>query len=314
MSDNYLDFDLLIARADERYRATVTASPVGTAAASFSAPFTDQELAEFLQQLSHLEDQAAAQEAIKRFGTTLFRAVFSREIYSLWKRSIDKASQHVGLRLRLRLTDTPELAGLPWEYLFDESEQRFLALSSRTPVVHYLELARPPQRLQIRGPLPLLVLISSPDDYVRIDADKEWQNLSTSLKDLVQSKTVVVSRLVGEEANLFALQRLLQQEEIHVLHFIGDGGFDDQEVGCLLLQGEEGRGHWVSGEILKDFLEDQKVAQAGCAKCLRGRASFPQRSIRWSGTDVLQIWNPSSSSDANEHNRWCCHRVFQCLL
>ena len=35
------------------------------------------------------------------------------------------------MRLRLRLADTPELAELPWEFLYDPRRHRFLAQSRR---------------------------------------------------------------------------------------------------------------------------------------------------------------------------------------
>ena len=34
-------------------------------------------------------------------------------------------------RMRLRLADTPELAELPWEFLYDPRRDRFLAQSRR---------------------------------------------------------------------------------------------------------------------------------------------------------------------------------------
>ena len=39
------------------------------------------------------------------------------------------------LRIRLRLSDTPELAELPWEFLYDQTRNRFLGLSDRTPLM-----------------------------------------------------------------------------------------------------------------------------------------------------------------------------------
>jgi hypothetical protein len=45
---SYLDFDLLIRRTESGYQAQVVASPAGEATASFTAPFSELELENFL--------------------------------------------------------------------------------------------------------------------------------------------------------------------------------------------------------------------------------------------------------------------------
>ena len=67
--------------------------------------------------------------------------------------SLDEASrQDAGLRIRLRLTDVPELADLAWEYLYNPTLNRFLALSVETPIVRYLDL---PQRIRPLAVTPM---------------------------------------------------------------------------------------------------------------------------------------------------------------
>ena len=68
--------------------------------------------------------------AVREFGGRLFDAVFRDELRVALATSLDHAeSQGAGLRVRLRLSDSPELADLPWEYLYDRGSRRFLALS-----------------------------------------------------------------------------------------------------------------------------------------------------------------------------------------
>jgi hypothetical protein len=62
----------------------------------------------------------------------------------------------------LRLTSAPELANLPWEYLYNSALNRFPALSIETPVVRYLELPERIRPLAITPPLRVLAIISSP--------------------------------------------------------------------------------------------------------------------------------------------------------
>ena len=82
--------------------------------------------------------------AIKDFGGRLFEAVFPPEVRVNLAGSLMRAdAMDAGLRIRLRLSDCPELSELPWEYLYDGEHNRFLCLSDRTPLVRYLEISDP---------------------------------------------------------------------------------------------------------------------------------------------------------------------------
>jgi hypothetical protein len=61
--------------------------------------------------------------------------------------------------------DVPELANLPWEYLYHPTLRRFIVLSTETPITRYVNLPRPITPLKITGPLYLLVMVASPSDY-----------------------------------------------------------------------------------------------------------------------------------------------------
>lgn len=253
----YRDFELLITRDGKRYKATVTLSPSGTTSSTFGVPFTPQEVEYFFDELDKsLEDTSTARESVKRFGNKLFKAIFSREIYSIWRDSLPKPKSRDGLRLRLRLTGVPELALLPWEYLFDENEDDFIALYSKTPVVRYLDVPKRQASLFVPGPMRVLVMIASPEDCFELDVDRELEQLNESLKDLIKANRVILHPLCGEEATLSGLQKALQQDNFHIFHFIGHAGFDQERKGCLLMENWERKTHAVSGEILKTFLGD----------------------------------------------------------
>ena len=58
-------------------------------------------------------------------------------------------------------------------------------------------------------------------------------------------------------ATLSALQRQLRQEQYHIFHYIGHGGFDQQtQDGVLLLEDENGRSRLVNGNYLGTLLHD----------------------------------------------------------
>jgi len=96
-----------------------------------------------------------------------------------------------GLRLRLRFTRTPELADLPWEYLYNAARNRFFSLSVDTPIVRYLDLPQSLRPLAIKPPLRVLVMISSPSNYPQLDVEQEWKKLNAAFADLQQRKLIV---------------------------------------------------------------------------------------------------------------------------
>jgi outer membrane protein assembly factor BamD (BamD/ComL family) len=260
---NYLDFDLLIERLGRKYRARVLNSPAGQATTEFRLPFSDLELENFLLRVGRTRRGvrrigSPEMEAAKAFGGRLFNAVFGGEVQNCLRSSLDQASrQEAGLRIRLRLTDTPELADVPWEFLYNSALNRFFVLSVETPLVRYLDLPERIRPLAVKPPLKVLVMISNPSDYQQLDVEQEWTKLKKALGDMEQRGLVTLERL--EEATLAALQRWLRRGEHHIFHFIGHGGFDEHaQDGVLLMEDQAGRGRPVSGQDLGMLLHDHR--------------------------------------------------------
>ena len=172
-------------------------------------------------------------EAAKIFGKRLFDSVFGSEVFGCLRSSLDQieAKGSAGLRPRLRL-NAPELADLPWEYLYNSALNRFLVLAVETPLVRYIELPERIRPLAVQPPLKILVMLSSPTDYPQLDVEEEWTKLQNALGDLQKRKLVTLERL--DEATLPALQRRLRQSPYHIFHFIGHGG-NDVEWGTPVL-------------------------------------------------------------------------------
>jgi len=137
---DYLDFDIDIERSGAAYRATFN-SPAGQVTQDFVVPFTEQDLEIALLRFGRPQRgtrriENPETEYARTFGSRLFAAVFDGEARACLRSSLEEAQrQNAGLRLRLRLTGTPELTDLPWEFLHNPTFNRFLALSSQTPLV-----------------------------------------------------------------------------------------------------------------------------------------------------------------------------------
>ena len=258
---DYLNFDLQIEREGQGYRARVLDSPTGQASNDFALPFSDLELENFVLRMSRTRRGVRRLgtpelEAARAFGGRLFEAVFAGEVRGCLRSSLDAASgeQH-GLRLRVRLSDAPELADLPWEYLYSAALNRFFSLSNATPVIRYLDLPERISPLAVQPPLRLLAMIAGPRDYPPLDVEKEWRILHSALQELEEAGLVILERL--QPATLGALQRRLRQGACHILHFVGHGAFDETaQDGVLLLEDEEGRGRAVSAQDLGVLLHD----------------------------------------------------------
>jgi|GEM_PF-6051216 len=258
--NTYLNFDIEFERTDDGYRLEID-SPAGQLTQPFSMPFSALEIENILLRLGRPQIgvrglHTPETEAARTFGTRLFDAVFQDELRGCWRSSLEEANrQSAGVRVRLRLNDTPELASLPWEYLYNSALDRFLALSAHTPLVRYLELPERIRPLAITAPLRILTIIAGPHGVPPLDAEREWRKLNQSLADLVQRKLVIVDRLYP--ATLSALQQQLRRAQYHALHFIGHGSFDaHNQSGSLVFEDAEGEAARISSSDLGVVLYD----------------------------------------------------------
>jgi hypothetical protein len=263
-SRTYQNFDLLLEAAEGgSFRARVTTSPLGECpSGKFSLPFDATQLENLLLKLdpgrsgTRRAGSDPQSQASMDLGGPLFETVFSEDIMLTWQRSQDYARDHGdGLRLRLRLTDAPSIAGLPWELLYDRRGNSFIAQSERTPVVRYLEVPQPPRPLTVDGALRILVVISSPTDLPELDVEAEWRRVQDALAAKVAQGTVKIDRLPAP--TIQALSAWLRQNDVHILHFIGHGDYDDRiQDGVVYFQDRYGRSTKVSPTVLGPYLRD----------------------------------------------------------
>ena len=275
---SYQDFDLLIEPGPPgSYRARVLRSPAGECApVQFTLPFSGLELENLVLKVSRgrrTRGPGRPESApLKDFGGRLYGAVFQDELRDALQRSLSLTrAQQAGMRLRLRLADTPELAELPWEFLYDPRRNRFLAQSRRTPLVRYLDLPDPPHPLSVEGPLRLLVMISSPSDYSALDTEQEWGLLGSALARQQAEGRVIIERLA---ASMSALRQRLRRDAFHVVHFIGHGRYrPDWGTGVLVMEDRAGRAQEVTGEELGGLLTEYDQTRLAVLNACEGARS-----------------------------------------
>ncbi len=260
----------------------MVASPGGTTCADFQLPFSHHDIDKFVQTVGRVRSLRPAGHALelpeieeaKKFGGRLFDTVFCDEVKALLRTSLEDArDEGQGLRIRLRLTEVPELVDLPWEYLYYPALDRFLVLSTETPIVRYLDLPEAVRPVSVTPPLQVLVMISSPRDCPPLDVEGEWRKLHQALSDLQERRLVALTRM--DEATLTALQRQLRVGEYHVFHFVGHGDFDaEAQDGVLLLEDETERGRRAGGTYLGTLLQPHRALSLAVLNACEGaRAS-----------------------------------------
>lgn len=257
----YQNLDLLFERSGGHYRVRVLDSPAGQATCDFILPFSDSDLENFFLLFGRSKPvvrrgDSGALQALKNFGGRLFETVFTGEVRGLLQSSLDETtSKNQGLRLRLRLTDVPELADLPWEFLYNPARDHFLSLSNSTPIVRFLDIAERIKPLTVQLPIRVLVMISDPNDRVQLDVEREWSKLKEAVRDLESEKRLIIDRL--DAATLPALQTKLQKADYHIFHYIGHGEYDEPtRDGALILEDEQQLAHKVRGKTLGTLLRD----------------------------------------------------------
>jgi tetratricopeptide (TPR) repeat protein len=266
----YVDFELEIGAGRGReYPVAVLRSPVGEARGTMRFPFNPRELDRELLKLenellrsggaSHVRRGAAPDEAPSRdFGESLFGALFAGDVRNCYEQSLRQVHEErrgTGLRLKLRF-QAPELAALPWEFLYDPREGEYVCLQRRTPVVRYLSDPRhPPQPLAVTPPLRVLGLIASPRDLDPLDVTIEKGRIEAALKELRAAGRVELVWAPGQTAP--ALQTAMFGGPWHVFHFIGHGGFDTaQKEGLLAFANDAGNADWLSATQVARLLDD----------------------------------------------------------
>jgi hypothetical protein len=297
----YLDFDLWIDQKSEGlYRAKAWSSAAGfEATESFSLPaaLLGGELCvagggarRGGSGMAGAADGASAEQV----GDELFRAVFQGELLKAFQGCLAKAQGGPGLRIRLRLNDVPQLAGLPWEYLYDAEGRGFLALSGRTPVVRYLELSEGLGTLLVEPPLRILAVISTPKGYRELaEADEEWRRLVAALEPLLRKGLIEVERL--ERPTPEALEtRLRNGQPVHILHFVGHGGYSElREEGVLVFEDEAGNGVPMGGPSLAYLLQDHPSLRLAVLNACNGARASHENTFAGTAQVLVQRGVPA---------------------
>ncbi len=281
----YLDFDIEIsAAAGQEYNIAVLHSPAGEARQTIRFPYDEAALQSRLQDLriallqsggTHRQALSPEEQTVYTFGRELFETVFSGEVRSRFDLSQREARDRgKGLRIKLRLPE-PELAMLPWEFLYDPRLGEYICLSRDTPIVRYLDLAQVIRPLAVTPPLHILGMVASPKDLPALDVAFEKQRIETALKGLQGSELARLTWLEGQTWR--DLQRAMRTGLWHIFHFIGHGGFDRHaDEGVVGLADENGALHRFRATELGRLLADHHSLRLVILNSCEGARGSPR--------------------------------------
>lgn len=146
----YLNFDVEINPESNGLYAVAARSSAGDARHQMRLPFDEQTLETGLLRLQNALLRSAQvyrgapsseEQVVQQFGQRLFEALLADDVRRLYDASAARASQQgQGLRIRLRI-GVPELAALPWEFLYDPLQREYVCFLPETVIVRYLEVA-----------------------------------------------------------------------------------------------------------------------------------------------------------------------------
>ncbi|MEZ4656525.1 MAG: CHAT domain-containing protein [Caldilineaceae bacterium] len=166
----------------------------------------------------------AAPPAARAIGQRLFDALIVGGVRDAYSSSLLRARERgMGLRLRLRI-EAPEVAVLPWEFLFDAQEGDHVCLLRETPLTRYVALARDRDVLTVKPPLRILGMVADPTDLPRLDVRAEQARIAHALEHRLERGDVELHWVA--DGTWRALQAALEQGPWHVFHFVGHGNFD----------------------------------------------------------------------------------------
>jgi len=190
-------------------------------------------------------------ELLKALGSQLYQAIFPDKINARFHATIAaaKANQE-SIRLRL-IFESPELAALPWEFIYDEDTNIFLANNTETVLSRYIDVPLLKRDIKAASlPLKVLLVISTPTDLAKLDVAGEEKLIREALSQHIEAADIELDVL--QSATIRNINQKLREKPYNVFHFIGHGVFKDNQ-GFITLEDNNGKSKFLDDESFANF-------------------------------------------------------------
>jgi hypothetical protein len=288
-----------------RYEVILRAPDGGEAAETMQLPMTASELEALAARVpdaviasSFTVRHFASDEErpVRQLGGMLFDAALGgggRAMFRAVRQQAAREGRNLRMVLQIR---PPELAHLPWEFLFDSYEDDYVCLS--VPLIRCPQRCAPVQASKVTAPLRILGMAAGPGDREMLATRDEQQRLHHALRGLEQGGQITLGWVAGQSWR--DLRAAMRSGPWHVFHFIGHGSFDPAtaQEGALALVGEDGRTYQLGADNLAMMLRGHPSLRLVVLNaCYAERASAlcrqdPARLIVPSGAATTWLPNP----------------------
>ncbi|WP_413172951.1 CHAT domain-containing protein [Anabaena azotica] len=279
---DYHDFQILVGK-DNNIRAS---SEQGEESGELRLETNQIKLA-----LQLIESRSTNTQLLKSLGSQLYQALFPTKIHGLFRATIAGAqTNNYNVRLRL-VFDSPKLAALPWEFLYDEGTNTFLANNTQTVLSRYIDVPLKKLELEVASlPLKVLLVISSPSNLDKLDVTGEEKLIREALAKHIESGTVELD--VIQDATTRNINQKLREKPYNVFHFIGHGVFDNNK-GYIALVDNDGKSRLLDDENFANiFLGNRNVGLVVLNSC-QGAAVSSQQAFAGTAPNLVQRGIPA---------------------
>jgi hypothetical protein len=165
-------------RGDREYEVTAAIDDGPTTTSTFTIPMSDEALQAAIRDLSETRSALAKpatrkvtpvtgkQVSAQDFGTTLADALITGDVATMF----NEARSRGAVRVRLNMTNEPELLRIPWEFLRRNGVD--LASHRDSTIVRELETAEPARPHHVEGKIRMLGVIANPKGDLDVAGEK----------------------------------------------------------------------------------------------------------------------------------------------
>ncbi len=255
-----VDFRVEISGGVSGYEVVLRASDGGETTATIQLPVSVGELEALAAWIPDavIASSATVRRAIsteerpvRELGSLLFDAIMTgdgRGLFAASRHQADREGRQLRVVLQVR---PPELARLPWEFMFDSREEDYICLS--TALIRHPQVLAPVRPLQVSGPLRILGMTARPGDLDELATATEQHRLHDALSGPQRAGRIELEWAGGQTWR--HLRDAMRRGPWHVFHFIGHGGFDaTAQEGALALADEGGSMYRLGAESLAMLL------------------------------------------------------------
>ncbi|WP_238015669.1 CHAT domain-containing protein [Dactylosporangium sp. AC04546] len=235
-----------------RFRVDVVRSEVGEASTMVELELAALSGKRAQVQQALLASAVRTSPLVQDVGAELFTALLgSGAVAGRYRSAVDVArARDEELRLVVRV-ESPLLAGLPWEAMYDSELHGYVCRQRQ--LVRHVAVPSLPFPLLVPPPLRVLGVVSAPRGLPALNAARERAQLERALERPIRDGFVEVHWAAA--ATWAELQDLLMDGPWHVLHYIGHGAFDPVlDQGVLALEHSGGGVDRVDAARLADLL------------------------------------------------------------